>query len=403
MSPGSFRTFSTDTNDFWCCVGTGMENHARYGQLIYAHTSDKLMVNLYMPSTVNWEDQHVSLTQITNFPSDPHTQLRITASEPRKFTLSIRHPSWIPDFEMHIKVNQQPVAETAKADQYIDINRDWKDGDTVDIDLPLSLHTKMLPHSNSYVSILYGPIVLAGELGRSGLLDSDFSGQMMSEKKVEPAKDIPAIVAPLSDIANRLEPVVGQPLNFRSHDLLKPADVTLAPLYQIYDQRYAVYWRISSTKGWQADQEKWAAADAHERQLSSATIDHVRPGEQQPEVDHHFKGEKTSNGTLNDRNWRDARDGGWFAYEMKVDPQKENQLMCTFWGSDQGARIFDIMIDGKTIASETLNDKKPGEFVEVFYKIPIEFTRDKAKIEVKFAAHSQSMAGGIFDCRTLAY
>ena len=112
--------------------------------------------------------------------------------------------------------------------------------------------------------------------------------------------------------------------------------------------------------------------------------------------------EKTTNGTFNDRNWRDARDGGWFAYDMKVDPHKPNQLLCTYWGSDDGPRVFDILVDGKVIASQKLNHEKPDEFLEVSYKIPVELTQDKARVEVKFAAHPESMAGGVFDCRTLA-
>jgi len=190
-------------------------------------------------------------------------------------------------------------------------------------------------------------------------------------------------------------------MHFKTRDLLKPADAELAPLYEVYDQRYAVYWRLTTSQTWQADQRKWAAAEQHERDLAARTIDHVRPGEQQPEVDHQFNGEKTNSGAYEDRGWRDARDGGWFSYMLKVDADGPNQLLCTYWGSDTGGRDFDVMVDGKVIGSQTLNDNQPGEFMEVTYPIPPELTKGKAHVEVKFKAKPGAMAGGVFDCRTI--
>jgi hypothetical protein len=265
----------------------------------------------------------------------------------------------------------------------------------------MRIHTEMLPHSSSYVSILYGPIVLAGELGRAGLVDADFRGQLMSDRKMSPARTTPAIIDTPQNIASHIQPVPGEPLHFKTRDLLKPADVSLAPLYEIYDQRYAVYWRLTTAQTWETDQQKWAAAEQHEHDLAARTIDHVRPGEQQPEVDHQFKGEKTNTGNFQDRGWRDARDGGWFSYSLKVDANAANQLLCTYWGSDTGGRDFDIMVDGKVIANQTLSDNKHGEFIEVTYDIPKELTSGKSHVEVKFQAKPGSMAGGLFDCRTM--
>ena len=169
-----------------------MENHARYGQMIYAHSADRLLVNLFIPSSVSWEDQNTTVTQSTDFPNAPRTQLRINTKTPRRFTLSIRHPSWVGSIATcALRSTNRPVTNASNTDQYVDINREWKDGDVVSVELPMALHSEMLPHSSAYVSILYGPIVLAGELGRAGLLDSDFHGQMMSEKKAEPARGHP--------------------------------------------------------------------------------------------------------------------------------------------------------------------------------------------------------------------
>jgi DUF1680 family protein len=401
LSPGSYRTYSNDTTDFWCCVGTGMENHALYGQAIYASSVGKLLVNLFIPSELSWSAMGAHVTQETHFPEESHTRLKLKLDAPKTFTISIRYPGWIAAGGMKISVNGQAMDVTAQPGQYADIQRQWNDGDWVDVELPMQIHTEMLPHSSSYVSILYGPIVLAGELGRAGLLDADFRGQMMSDRKMSPVRSTPAIIDAPDDIASHVQAVAGEPLHFKTHDLLKPSDASLAPLYEVYDQRYAVYWRLTTAQTWEADQQKWAAAEQHERDLAARTIDHVRPGEQQPEVDHQFKGEKTNTGNFQDRGWRDARDGGWFSYSLKVDGDVVNQLLCTYWGSDTGGRDFDIMVDGKVIANQVLRENKPGEFIEANYEIPRELTAGKTRVEVKFQAKPGSMAGGLFDCRTM--
>jgi uncharacterized protein len=401
MSPGSFRTYSSDFDDFWCCVGTGMENHATYGRLIYAHQGDTLLVNLFIPSQLSWSDQGVTLTQETTFPDESRTALHFKLNAPKTFTVAVRCPKWVADDALNIRVNGTAIPVAGHPGQYAKVKREWHDGDVLQLDLPMQIHTEMLPHSESYVAIMDGPIVLAGELGNDGLLPSDFQGQMMAEKKAEPANKIPAIIDAVGEISTHIEPVPGQPLVFKTHDLLKPGDVNLAPLYEVYDQRCAIYWRMTTADKWEADEAKWAAAEQHEHDLAARTIDHVRPGEQQPEVDHQFAGEKTNNGTFETRNWRDAHDGGWFSYSMKVDPSVDNQLLCTYWGSDVGGRQFDILIDGKLLATQIIDNNKPDEFFEVTYPIPADLIRGKTRVEVKFQAKPGMMAGGLFDCRVL--
>ena len=220
------------------------------------------------------------ITQSNKFPDEPRTSLKIKLEAPKTFGVSIRYPAWVADGQLKVSVNGQSVQVTAHPGGYADVSRQWNDGDTIDVELPMQLHTEMLPHSESYASILYGPIVLAGELGREGLLDSDFRGQMMSDKKVEPVKSTPAIIDSPGDITSHIEPIAGQPLHFKTRDLLKPADATLAPLYEIFDQRYAVYWRLTTSQNWEADQASGPPPSKPERDLAAKTIDHVRPGEQ---------------------------------------------------------------------------------------------------------------------------
>jgi len=401
LIPGGYRTYSKDFDDFWCCVGTGMENHALYGAEIYSHRDDRLFVNLFIPSTLAWREQGVNVTQQTAFPSEPRTRLILNLTEPKTLTIAVRYPAWIAPGALKLAVNGAQVAVTARPGQYAEVTRQWNDGDSLMVDLPMRITTEPLPHDANYAAILYGPILLGGKLGRQGLTDADFRTGNPSMTK-RPAIDVvPAIVVPVADLPAHLTPIPGEPLAFQTRDLVKPGDVTLIPLYQIHDERYAIYWRLSSLAGWEEDQRRWIAGGKHERELDQGTIDRVRPGEQQPEVDHQYAGEKSTTGNHEDRAWRDAFAGGWFSYRLKVGTQDPVRLLCTYWGSDSGPRQFDILIDGTRIATEQLTAQKPGEFIERSYPIPPALSSNKDFVTVKFQAKPNQMAGGLFDLRLM--
>jgi len=247
MRPGSYRTYSRDFSDFWCCVGTGMENHARYGELIYAHSGDKLLVNLFIPSRLNWADRGLTVTQETHFPAEPNTRLEFKVAAPRKLTVAVRYPQWVREGSLKLAVNGEAVPVTAKPGNYAEVTREWKDGDQLAVELPMRLTTEALPRTTDYLAVLYGPLVLAGKLGRDGLTDADFRAQGMNAKKLMPTERTPALTGTAQTVVARIEPVTGQPLTFRTH-LARPDDVTLVPFYQLHDERYAVYWRLTSEK-----------------------------------------------------------------------------------------------------------------------------------------------------------
>jgi uncharacterized protein len=127
----------------------------------------------------------------------------------------------------------------------------------------------------------------------------------------------------------------------------------------------------------------------------------LNPGEPQPETDHALQGEKTQAGTHLDRHWRHATDGGWFSYEVKVLPDQPVSLLCTFWGDDAGTRTFDILVGDQKVATQTLNHNRPGEFFDEEYAIPVELTRGKSRVTVKFQAQPGNFAGGLFGLRVL--
>jgi hypothetical protein len=86
---------------------------------------------------------------------------------------------------------------------------------------------------------------------------------------------------------------------------------------------------------------------------------------------------------------------------MKVDPEKQNELSCTWWGSESGNRTFDILVEGQNLSTVTLKDNAPGKFWDALYPIPQELTRGKQKITIKLQAHPGNFAGGLFGTRML--
>ncbi|MBI5685944.1 MAG: glycoside hydrolase family 127 protein [Verrucomicrobia bacterium] len=404
--PGAYRTYSDREYIFWCCVGTGMQNHGLYGEAIYAHQGDRLLVNLFIPSELNWHEQGARITQTTAFPDEPRTKLQMKLSVPKQFTVAVRHPAWIAPGQLKLAVNGQPVPAKSRPGSYADVTREWKDGDVLSVELPMNLRTEMLPNSTSYVAVFYGPILLAAKLGREGLADEDFRGvAAMPAKNKLPAAKLPTIVVPVAEIAAHIEKAAGDALQFKTRDLCRPVDATLVPVNRIYDERYSAYFRLTSHETWEQDKARWTAEEQRERELESLTVDEVRVGEQQPEVDHMMQslrsqasrpGQRPDIGRL----WREAVNGGWFSYEMKVDPNKPMALLCTYWGGDNGPRGFNVLVNDKVIATEGIVGSA-GEFVQRLYAIPAEPTRGKSVIRVKFLAHGGKLTAKVFDCRTL--
>jgi DUF1680 family protein len=404
---GAYRTYSDDYGCFWCCVGTGMENHALYGEGIYAHKGRRLLVNLFIPSELNWREQGMTVTQSTQFPSEPRTEFRFKNFEKaaaRKLTVAVRHPAWVASGALKLTLNGEAIACSATPGSYAEVSREWKDGDVLKVELPMRITIEFLPGSKNYISIFYGPLVLGGKLGREGLTDRDFIGQGMSEIKRLPMAKTPVIVVSPDQVAAHVAPVPGEPLTFRSKGLFKPDDLKLVPLYQIYEERYAPYWQLAKAETWQAEVHRISAEEEIiRRDLEERTVDSVNMGEQQPEVDHAFKGEKTKSGYNNalNRRWRDARDGGWFSYVLSVDAAGPLELVCTYWGGDADNREFDILVDGKVAATEKLKGKKTGQLIDIAYPLTNSALAGKKSVTVKFQAKPGQTAGGLFGCRVM--
>jgi uncharacterized protein len=245
MRPGHYRTYSSDTEDFWCCTDTGMENHAKYGEFIYARSNNRLWVDLLIPSEVEWAEQGVTLRLDTLFPADGKATLTLWAQQPRKLEIAVRCPGWLKPGAMKLAVNGSAETHQTQPGSYAVLKRTWKTGDRIEVQWPVTLHTELLPRSQEWISVLWGPIVLAGELGTAGLEGLDFSGtHNYVATQAIPWEKTPVFIGNAKDVIAKIRPREGQPLAFHTVGLALPVDLSLKPFYQVHRQRYALYWRL---------------------------------------------------------------------------------------------------------------------------------------------------------------
>jgi hypothetical protein len=226
-----------------------MENHAKYGEFIYAHAGDKLWVDLLIASELNWSDQGATVRLETKFPEDGKATLTFTLQQPKKLSIAVRCPDWLKPGAMKVAVNGASEKVEAKPGSYATVERTWKTGDKLEVEWPLALRTEMLPGSKVWVAVLWGPIVLAGEMGTQGLERVNFHGRNYTANRTLPIEMFPVFVGTTNDVVAKIKPVAGKRMEFRSEGLASPSDVTLAPFYTVHGQRYSVYWRLAERGG----------------------------------------------------------------------------------------------------------------------------------------------------------
>jgi hypothetical protein len=397
LRPGAFKTFSTPDNSWWCCVGTGMENHVKYGDTIFFHDDQSLYLNLFIASELKWKEKGLVVRQETRFPDEDTTRLTFKLEKPIRLALKVRYPAWAQS-GMTLTVNGKREDVKATAGSYVTVEREWKNGDTVQVRLPMSLRIEAMPDDPKMIAVLYGPVVLAGDLGKEGLEDARRYGPSAPQiGRVKPV-EVPAFLGEVKDVLGKVKPVAGAPLTFKTQGLSQPRDVTLLPLYKIHDLRYTVYWKVYSATDWEKRKAEVVVREARRKEIENRTVDAVSFNEQS-ERDHNFQGQTATEAFFEGRRGREARNG-WFSYELKVTPDKPMTLVCTFRGSEGRRRSFDILVDGEKVATQSL-EIHPGELFDFEYPLPEALTRGKQRITVKFQAHADSTAGSVFDVRVI--
>jgi DUF1680 family protein len=388
LRTGSKKTYNNPFNSFWCCTGTGIENHAKYGDSIYFHDDENLWVNLFIASELNWKAKGLRIFQETKYPRQARTKLVFRCKKPVRLNLNIRHPYWaVSGFE--IRVNGRKVDNSSKPGSYAVVSRTFKGGDMVTVKMPFSLRTEGFLDNPKRIAFMNGPLVLCAE--------------------VEAGKNHPAIVTDSDQVLSAIKPVKNKPSYitgskeiFRTVDKTRSKDITLEPFCQMHGNRhYNVYWDIFTPAQWQAKENEYKVELARKKELEIQTVDEIEPGEAQNEHKHNLQSRKSSSGVFSQRRWRHATDGGWFSYDVKVLPDKPMELLVTYWGSDGGNRVFDILADGTKLATQRLQNNRPGQFYNEVYPISELLTDRKNKVTVKFQAHPGAWAGGVFKLRII--
>jgi hypothetical protein len=263
----------------------------------------------------------------------------------------------------------------------------------------MSLRVETMPDDPNVAAVLCGPIVLAGDLGSEGLTAPVRYGPSVPPLGKLRTPAIPAFVGEPSRALASIEPVPGKPLTFRTKGLAQPHDVTLVPFFRAADQRYIVYWKLFTPAQWAERKAEAAATEGKRQIIERNTVDVVDVGSEQSERDHAYKGQGTSEGFLEGRKWRDAREG-WFSYELTLGDAGPVSLVCTYRGSEGRRRVHDILVDGEKIATETMY-YHPTETFDISYALPEALTRNKSRITVKFQAAPGASTGGVLDVRTV--
>lgn len=399
---------------FTCCTGTSLESHALHGDGIYYECGDKLYINLYVPSKVKWGSQGVILEANTDFPEGESATFILTLDEPKEFSLMLRRPYWAGD-AFSIKIDGKPVPAESLADPlvpaygrppieskrqssqkisyYIDLRRTWKTGDTVEVFLPKTLRLEPLPDNPRRVSILWGPLVLAGDLGP----ERDDHEQSWNQQE-----RVPVFVAAERPIEEWLKPVLGKPGHFLTDGVGREKDVEFSPFYKLHRRTYGVYWDLFTPPEWETHKAEYAAGQERMGKLERATAGYAQPGEMQPERDYNYQGADDAHPIRVDgRPGRQAKT--WFSFDLPVDQKHLMTLVVTYY-SDEFYREpphFDILVSDQRIAEQEVARSEPARFYTVEYAIPAELVTGKEKVTVKFQARAGRSVAGVFGIRMI--
>lgn len=383
LMSGAERGYSQPHEDaFWCCVGSGLESHAKHGEAAFWQGAGTLLVNLYIPAAIDWKAQGAKLTLDTAYPFEGTATLKVDRlARGGRFAVAVRVPGWAAGKAI-VTVNGTPAGAVFDRG-YAVVSRSWKAGDVLAITLPMALRLEATPGDDSVVAVLRGPMVLAADLGPTATPWN--------------AAD-PALVG--QDLLAAFTPAA-EPAVFETRGVVRPADLRFVPFYRQYARRSAVYFKRFSEAQWKVEEAAFLAEQNRLKDVAARSVDVMHLGEMQPERDHDLRSEISYPVSYRGRQGRDARAGGWFDFAMKV---KEGPLLlqATYWGGERD-RAFDILIDGVKIATQQLNDKEqPGKFYDVTYPLPEALTKGKQHVRVRFVPHDRSTAGPVFGVVLLA-
>ncbi len=371
------KKYSTPFDSFWCCVGTGFENHSKYGECIWAYGADGLYLNQFIASELNWKEKGLVVKLETDFPESDTLTLTF-AGRSMPCPLRIRKPGWAEG--VTCTINGRPQEDVLDGGGYLVFNR-IRSGDVLEMKMPMKLHVETMPDKPDRMVFLYGPIVLAADLsGGESLSPPDGPGHSLRLKDLLVGDPLPMLIGAPQEILCRIKPIPGRPLEFMGEKISKgfeenavPVDIRLMPLYKIINEKYTVYMDTFT------DSQRRECLQI-QRSLNVA-------------------GENLSTGQHAGNVWRQAEDGGWFAFDVKTPGTASAELILTYWCDNKKDRIFDILVEDVKIAEENMKTVHYRPYTDIAYSIPTELIGGKEKVRVKLAARPGKIAGPLFEAK----
>jgi hypothetical protein len=237
---GYWKSFHSPLDSFWCCTGTGVEEFAKFGDTIYFHDEHGLFVNLFIASELNWPEKGVRWVQETDFPEDGKTRLVVHTAKPVEMDLNVRIPYWVTRGGK-ISLNGEALPEFASPSSYLTLSRTWKDGDLVEVSLPMGLRVEALAGDPTLEAVMYGPLVLAGRLGSENLTRSEIYLGYDPTPSGDPAP-VPNIKSNSKDPLVWVESIPSRPASFQVS--AGSRQISLIPFYKLLGEKYVVYWKV---------------------------------------------------------------------------------------------------------------------------------------------------------------
>ena len=447
LRPQGYRIYSQVNQGMWCCVGTGMENHSKYGHFIYTHDgSETLYVNLFTPSRLVCDDFIV--TQETDFPNSNTTTL--TVGKAGHYAIAVRHPAWA-GAAYQLSVNGSALDGSALdgsalgglpvetgTSSYATVTRDWQAGDKLTVNLDPQLRYETCPNYEDYIAFKYGPILLAAQTSKeydicyniaeggsipaydiANLPTEVLQNQYGGEGRMDHAPgsratsksliDAPMLIGDRSDVLNRITKLEDGSFAI---DVSRPGvssykweALRLVPFYQIHHARYMCYWYQQTEEGFA--NSTMAQSEAEREALAQRTLDFVAPGEQQSEAGHDvLYSSDSSTGLYNSEHYRDARANGYIQYTLyNYSGIEENlSVMFRFNLADRGRKAT-LTIDGQKVADITIPTSYKGSdangFYNVEYAIPADLAKGKTQFTVRLTAGSSTLCPGVYYVRLM--
>jgi DUF1680 family protein len=393
---GVQHEYQTKFDSFTCCVGSQMETHAFHAYGIYSESGNKLWVSQYDPTTVDWTSQGIKLEMVTDLPVGDSATLKVTSGQSKVFTLALRRPYWA-GAGFSVKVNGKTLQNLSKPDTYIEISRKWKTGDTVELMLPKTLRKEPLPDNPDRMAIMWGPLVLAGDIG------PEVNRRQLRSQGSDAPEPVPALVTAEQNVDAWLKPVSGKPGVFHTVNVGLKQDIDFVPFYELPRRRYAIYWDVFTPTEWANKSAAYQAEAEAEKKLTAATIGFAQPGQMQSERDFAEKDENSSPVQLQNHYGRQGT--GWFSYDLPVDPASPAILVVTYSNDARGRRgNFDVLVDGTKVGEQTMERRTPEQdvrFFDVKYTLSLDMVKGKQKITVRFQAKEGDAIPGVFGIRTV--